>query len=139
MSKRFVVAWVVLFVLWMLEGMVVHGIVLGPDYKGLPQLFRPEADAQGQFGWMILAHVLVSGAFVWIYERGIAPDKGWLEQGIRYGIAVALLTVVPTYLIYFAVQPLPGALVGKQIVFDAIGLMVFGIVVAWLYRPRTAG
>jgi hypothetical protein len=139
MSKRFVVAWVVLFVLWMLEGMVVHGIVLGPDYKGLPQLFRPEADAQGQFGWMILAHVLVSGAFVWIYERGIAPDKGWLEQGMRYGIAVALLTVVPTYLIYFAVQPLPGALVGKQIVLDAIGLLVFGIVVAWLYRPRTAG
>jgi hypothetical protein len=47
--------------------------------------------------------------------------------------------VVPTYLIYFAEQPLPGALVGKQIVLDAIGLMVFGIVVAWLYRPRTAG
>jgi hypothetical protein len=43
---------------------------------------------------------------------------------------------VPTYLIYYAVQPLPGALVVKQIVFDAIGLLVFGIVVAWLYRPK---
>jgi hypothetical protein len=138
MSKRFFVAWLVLFVLWMVEGMVVHGMLLGAEYKALAQVFRPEADAQGYFGWMILAHVLVAGAFVWIYERGLAPDKPWLEQGIRFGIAVALLTVVPTYLIYFAVQPLPGALVAKQIVFDAIGVLVFGIVVAWLYRPRAA-
>ena len=138
MNKRFVVAWVVLFVVWMVKDMLVHGWLLGTDYAALPRLFRPEADAQGYFGWMILAHVLMAGAFVWIYERGIAPDKPWLEQGIRYGIAVALLTSVPTYLIYYAVQPLPGTLVAKQIVFDAIGLLVLGIVMAWLYRPRTA-
>src|SRR5262245_49901277 len=71
MNKRFVVAWVVLFVLWMLEGMVVHGMLLGGDYKALGPLFRPEADAQGYFGWMIAAHVVLSGAFVWVYERGI--------------------------------------------------------------------
>jgi hypothetical protein len=136
MNKRFIVAWVVLFVLWMIEGMLVHGMLLGPEYQKLPQLFRSEADAQGYFGWMILAHVLVSGAFVWIYVRGIAPDKPWLGQGVRYGAAVALLTVVPTYTIYYAVQPLPGALVVRQIVFDVIGLLVFGIVVAWLYRPK---
>jgi len=138
MSKRFVVAWIVLFVVWMLEGMVVHGLLLGADYQALPGLFRPNTEAQGYFGWMILAHVLVAGAFVWIYERGIAPGKPWLGQGIRFGVAAALLTVVPTYLIYYAVQPLPGALVARQIVFDAIGLLVLGIIVAWLYRPRTA-
>ena len=138
MNKRFVVAWVVLFVLWMIEGMVVHGMLLGSDYTVLPQLFRPEADAQGYFGWMILAHVLVAGAFVWIYERGITSDKPWLGQGIRFGLAVALLTVVPTDLIYYAVQPMPGALVVKQIVFDAIGLLVFGVVIAWMYRPKPA-
>jgi hypothetical protein len=46
--------------------------------------------------------------------------------------------VVPTYLIYYTVQPLPGALVAKQIVLDAIGLLVFGIVIAWLYRSKPA-
>ena len=136
MSKRFIVAWVVLFVLWMVEGMLVHGMLLGADYTALAQVFRAPADANGLFGWMIVAHVLLAGAFVWVYERGIAADKPWLGQGVRFGIAVALLTVVPTYLIYYVVQPLPGALVVKQIVFDSIGLLVFGIVVAWLYRPR---
>jgi hypothetical protein len=73
---------------------------------------------------------------VWIYERGIAPDKPWLGQGARFGIAAALLTVVPTYLIYYAVQPLPGALVVKQVVLDGIGMLVLGIIAGWLYRPR---
>jgi hypothetical protein len=138
MSKRFLVAWVVMFVAWMVEGFVVHGLLLSANYLTLPQLFRAQADAQGYFGWMLLAHVLVAGAYVWIYERGISPDRPWLGQGLRFGIAVAVLTAVPTYLIYYAVQPLPGALVVKQIVLDAIGIVILGVIVAWLYRRRPA-
>ena len=136
MSKRFAIAWVVLFVAWMIEGFVVHGVLLSGDYLKLPQLFRPHDDAQGYFGWMVLAHVILAGAFVWIYERGISTERPWLGQGARFGIAVALLTVVPTYLIYYAVQPMPAAMVVKQIVFDAIGVVVLGVIVGWLYRPR---
>jgi hypothetical protein len=138
MSKRFVMAWVVMFVAWMIESFVVHGMLLGADYAALAQLFRPPADAQGYFGWMILAHVLLAAAYVWIYERGIASDRPWLGQGVRFGVAVAVLTIVPTYLIYYAVQPMPGATVAKQIVFDGVGLVVLGIIVGWLYRPRPA-
>jgi hypothetical protein len=138
MSKRFVIAWVVLFVAWMLEGFVVHGLLLGADYLNVPQLFRAHDDAQAYFGWMAIAHVLLAAAFVWIYERGLVPDRPWLGQGVRFGTAVALLTVVPTYLIYYAVQPMPGAMVVRQIVFDGIGVIVLGVIVAWLYRARAA-
>ena len=138
MSKRFVIAWIVLFVVWMVEGFIVHGLLLGGDYLKLPQLFRAHDDAQGYFVWMAIAHVLLAAAFVWIYERGLAPDRPWLGQGLRYGVAVALLTVVPTYLIYYAVQPMPGGVVVKQIVFDGIGVVVLGLVVAWLYRQKAA-
>jgi len=94
--------------------------------------------AQGYFGWMLLAHVLVAGAFVWIYERGISAERPWLGQGLRFGLAVALLTVVPTYLIYYAVQPMSGTLVAKQVLFDAIGVVVLGVIAGWMYRPRGA-
>jgi hypothetical protein len=30
-----------------------------------------------------------------------------MAQGVRFGVAVALLTIVPSYLIYFVVQPMP--------------------------------
>jgi hypothetical protein len=133
MNQRFLLAWLVVFIAWFLGSFVVHGVLLRDDYKSLSNLFRPEAEAQKYFALMLLAHVLLSGAFTWIYARGVEP-KPWLGQGVRYGIAIALLTTVPGYLIYYVVQPLPGMLVVKQIVFDGILMLVLGAVVAFMYR-----
>src|SRR5438128_300723 len=55
-------------------------------------------------------------------------------QGIRFGIAVICLTTVPLYLIYYVVQPMPGATVAKQIVFDGILVLILGAIVAFMYR-----
>ena len=99
----------------------------------MPNLFRAEGDEQKYFPLMILAHVMLSGAFVWIYARGVEA-KPWLAQGVRFGVAVALLTVVPTYLIYFVVQPMPGGVVIKQIAFDGVLMVILGVIVARLYR-----
>ena len=138
MNKRFFIAWIAVFVVWFLGSFVVHGMLLHDDYTRLPNLFRPESEAQAFMPWIILAHVLLSGAFVWIFSRGV-EDRPWLVQGVRFGIAVALLTVVPTYIIYYVVQPMPGATVVKQIVFDTIVLLVLGVVVAFFYRaPQQA-
>ena len=98
-------------------------------------LFRSEADAQQHFPFMILAHVLLAGAFTWIYIRG-HEAKPWLAQGLRFGFAVALLTVIPTYIIYYVVQPIPGMTVVKQIIFDSIVLLVLGAVAAYMNRGR---
>ena len=54
--------------------------------------------------------------------------------GIRFGVAVALLTIVPTYLIYYVVQPMPGATVAKQIVFDGVLTLLLASVTAFIYR-----
>jgi hypothetical protein len=80
----------------------------------------------------------MSGAFVWIYSRGVEA-KPWLGQGLRFGFVIALLTIVPTYMIYYVVQPMPGAVVVKQIVFDGVLLLVLGAVVAFLYRRDNRG
>jgi hypothetical protein len=133
MNKKFLIAWVVLFIAWFVGSFVVHGVLLSADYMQLTSLFRTEADAQKYFPLMVLAHVILAGAFVWIYARGVEA-KPWLAQGVRFGIAVALLTIVPSYLIYFVVQPMPASVVMKQIVFDGILLVILGIIVAWLYR-----
>jgi membrane associated rhomboid family serine protease len=116
---------------------VVHGLLLRSDYMQLTGLFRPEDQQQQYFALMVLAHVILAGAFVWIYARGVEA-RPWIAQGVRYGIAVALLTVVPSYMIYFVVQPMPGAVVVKQIVFDGILIVILGMIVAWLYRDKAA-
>jgi hypothetical protein len=132
-NKKFIIAWIVLFVAWFMGSFVVHGLLLHSDYMLLTNLFRPESDAQKYFPLMILANAILAGAFVWIYARGVEA-KPWLAQGVRFGVAVALLTIVPTYLIYFVVQPMPGGVVVKQIISDGVLLVILGIIVAWLYR-----
>ena len=133
MNKRFFIGWIVIFIAWMAGSFVVHGVLLHDDYAKLPNLFRPEAEAQKYFPLMILAHVTLAGAFVWIYARGV-EGKPWLPQGIRFGLAIALLTIVPTYMIYYVVQPMPGSHVIKQIVFDGILMLILGAITAFIYR-----
>jgi hypothetical protein len=137
MDRKFFIAWLVTFIAWMFGSFVVHGALLQADYAKLPQLFRAEADAQQYFPFMLLAHVLMSGALARIYARGVEA-KPWLGQGLRFGATVALLTVVPTYLIYYAVQPMPGAHVVKQIVFDGALVVLLGTLLAFLYRQRAS-
>ena len=133
MNRAFFITWIVIFVVWMVGSFVVHGVLLHDDYAKLPNLFRPEAEAQQYFPLMILAHIILAGAFSWIYSRGVEAAP-WLPQGIRFGLAIALLTVVPTYMIYYVVQPMPGLHVVKQIVFDGILMLVLGVIAAFIYQ-----
>ena len=130
MGGRFWISVVVMFVLCLATGFVVHGMLLHGDYSQLPNLLRTETDAQGYFGWMLLGDLLMGFGLTWIYVKGREPGKPSVSQGLRFGIAIAMLMTVPIYLIYYAVQPWPGAVVVKQIVYDGIGVLIKGVVVA---------
>ncbi|MBX3703483.1 MAG: hypothetical protein KF822_06905 [Steroidobacteraceae bacterium] len=137
MNAKFLIAWLLLFILWMAAGFVVHGQLLADEYTATG-LMRPVEEQQQYFVWMIVAHLLMAGAFVWIYARG-REAKPWLGQGLRFGLAVALLAVVPVYLIYYTVQPMPGVLALRQIAYDTIVVLILGCVTAFLYRDKAAG
>lgn len=127
--KKFILSWLVIFVLAMGTDFLIHGLALHADYLALPNLMRTEADSQKYFHWMLIAHAMMSGAFVWIYEQG-RTSESWLPQGLRFGLAMACLFAIPTFLIYYVVQPTPGLLVAKQCAFDTVRLLVLGVVVA---------
>ena len=133
MNKRFWISVAVLFVMFMAIGFFVHGFLLKADYTQLPNLFRTEQDQMTYFAFMPVADLFAAFAFVWIYVR-IKEDKPFLIQGICYGLAITALMTVPKFLIYYAVQPMPGITVAKQIAFDAMGDVLKGIVVARLNK-----
>jgi len=137
MNSRFVMSAVVMAVMSLLLGFVVHGWLLAPEYKALGALFRPDAEQMSFFGFMIAAHVLIGIGFTWIYRMG-REAKPFLGQGVRFGLAVAVLSVIPIYLIYYAVQPMPGNVVAKQIVFGTITAVVMAIVCAWINQDKPA-
>jgi hypothetical protein len=132
MNRKCIISAVVMFVMAWGLSFVVHGLLLGGDYAATPGM-RPPAEAQKIIGWLILAQAFFGVAFAWVYVQG-KEDKPWLVQGIRFGIAVAFLTVIPTYLIYHVVTPVPLALALKQIVYDTIRVVLMGVVLAWINR-----
>ncbi len=138
MNKTFFLAWTVIFVVWMAGSFVVHGMLLHDEYAQLPNLFRTEAESAALFPLMLLAHVILAGALAWIYSRGVAATP-WLAQGVRFGVAVALLTIVPTYIIYYVVEPMPSQLVIRQIIFDGALMVLLGVVTAFMYRGQPEG
>jgi hypothetical protein len=139
MGGRFWISGIVMSVLFLASGFLVHGTLLHDDYSRLPNLLRPEAEARGFFAWMLLADAMMGFGFTWIYLKGREPGKPPVAQGLRFGIAIAVLMTIPMYLIYYAVEPWPGAVVVKQIVYDVICVLVMGVVVALINQgPKSA-
>lgn len=131
--KRMGLTIIVVFVVFTFLSFIIHGVLLQPLYQQSPQMLRTQQDAQSHFPFMLLAFLVFSVAFVWIYSRGLEP-KPWLGQGLRYGLAVWLIASVSRYLIYFAVQPWSGSVVALQIGLELIMMLLVGITAAALYR-----
>jgi hypothetical protein len=138
MNKRFCISGGVAGVASLMLGFVIHGMLLQRDYARLPALFRSEADASNQFPFMLLAHLMIGFGMTWMYRRSPPVNENFLGAGLRFGVAVAVLMTVPMYLIYYAVQPMPGAVVMKQIGFDVLSALLLGVLIALLNRPPKA-
>ncbi len=138
--KKFLLTGIACTVVAFFLGFLVHGVLLEQYYSALAArgVFRTPDEASGYFHFMIVAHVLIGFAFAWIYIRGIEPGRAWYLQGIRFAVAVICLTTIPLYLIYYVIQPIPGELAAKQIVFDGISVMITGLVAAFINKERTA-
>jgi uncharacterized membrane protein len=79
--------------------------------------------------------------FAYIYTRG-RENKSWLEQGIRYGIVMTFMTVVPYSLSEYVVYIVPYMLAIKWMVAGGLQLILLGLIVAAICKdsatPRTA-
>lgn len=137
MNKQFLISVVVVFIVSMALDFVVHGLLLQADYARQPALMRTEADAQRHFPAMLAAHALIAVGLTAIYRRGRETGKGWLGQGVRFGLWFAVASCVPGFLIYYAVQPLGLVLALKQSLFGSGAMVLVGLAVAALNKQST--
>ena len=139
MNKKFLITGAACTVVAFVLSFLVHGVLLHDDYLRLVNtgIFRPQNEANGLFPFIIIANALIGFAFAWIYMHGITAGLPWWQQGLRFGFAAACLTAIPMYMIYYAIEPMPGMLVAKQIVFDTIAMLINGLVAAFINKDRT--
>jgi hypothetical protein len=134
--KKFLITGIACTVLGFVMSFVIHGVLLQDDYMKLVNsgIFRSQDEAHGLFHFMFLANILIGFAFAWIYIQGITTTSPWWQQGLRFGLAAACLAAIPMYLIYYVIEPMPGMLVVKQVVFDTIAMMINGLVAAFINK-----
>jgi hypothetical protein len=141
MDKRFWISGIVLTVAAAMSGILIHGLMLKPDYAALGPIMRSDEDsAHYMFPWMLLADAAYGFGITWIYRQGWTPGRTAIAQGLRCGFAVALVSTIPMFLIYYAVEPLPGMLVAKQLGFSTVQMLVLGVLAAQLSpSPKVSG
>ena len=132
MEKRFWISGVAMTVAAMLLGFVIHGVLLTADYTALGPIMRTPDDSAKYLPWMLLADVAYGFGITWIYRQGYTAAKSAIGQGLRCGFAIAMVSVIPMFLIYYAVEPLPGMLVVKQECFSLVEMLLLGVLVAML-------
>ena len=68
------------------------------------------------------------------------PATGAVElaRGARFGLAIALVSLVPWHLLAYVGQPLPLSLVLKQVACDHLAMVLLGVLLAWLQPHRVA-
>ncbi len=130
--KKLVLTIIVVFVVANLAGAFIHAILLRPDYMAVKEHYRPEG--QEMMLWISLAYLAFAVGSVIVYSKGV-ENKPWLAQGIRFGILMWLILAVPSFLIAYAVQPVPTILMVKQVLFEGVDKILLGIITAALYRP----
>ena len=77
MNRQFILSVIVLFVVTMLLGDVVHGILLKEEYSRIPNVMRPASEVQSLFPMLVLGYLLVSIGLTWIYRLGKSENDEW--------------------------------------------------------------
>ena len=110
-----------------------HGVVLAPQYSELLAVYRGPQLRPGLFALLLLAQLIRALAMVAVYRQG-REAKPYLGQGVRFGLLAAAISVIPAYLIGYAVTNIPATLAVEQIVLETIIVVAMGIVIAWFHR-----
>jgi hypothetical protein len=135
--KKLVLAIVAAYIVLMLTNYLIHGVWLTSDYAAIPASHRSPVGMMHRFWVMAVGQFIFAALFAYIYTRG-AEKKPWLVQGIRYGILVALLVVIPTALSEYVVYIVPYMLAIKWMVAGGIQMVVLGLVVAGICSESAA-
>jgi hypothetical protein len=135
--KKLVLAIVAAYIVLMLTNYLVHGVWLMSDYAAIPASHRSPEGIMHRFWAMAVGQFFFAAFFTYIYTRG-AEKKPWIVQGIRYGILIAFLTVIPTALTEYVVYIVPYQLAIKWMVAGGMQIVILGLIVAGICGDAAA-
>lgn len=135
LSTRFAITALVGFAFIFAYEFVVHGILLKSGYMATATLWRPEADMQKLFPFMLVIQFIMAVVLAWIYAQN-HEGKG-INEGLRYGSYIGLLLGVMSFGMY-AYMPLPFDLALKMGAAALLEGILLGVVFSLVYKSKCA-
>jgi hypothetical protein len=132
--KRFLFAFIAVYVFLFLWGWLLNGVVLKGVYAETPSLWRSQTEMGSLFHWIIIGEGLLVFAFVMIYASGFAG--GGVAAGIKFGILLEIAAIGMRCAMY-AVQPFPGKLIVIGSISGLIEMIIAGAIVGAIYKPQS--
>ncbi|MCK5377580.1 MAG: hypothetical protein KAJ97_10875 [Acidobacteria bacterium] len=134
--KRFVLGCVAVYVASQVLGFVIHQVFLGETYASLANVWRPEAEMMAKMWMMYVTGAIWTVLFCYIFTRGY-EGKGAME-GIRYGLLIGIFFGIPFSYESWVIYPITLGLAHAWAISTIAVCMVYGLVVALIYRPQPA-
>lgn len=134
-NKSQVITAVVVFVALFLTDYLIHGVLLNGQYMATASLWRPEAEMQAYFPWMLLGQFLSAFIFTRLFAHGY-QGKG-IKEGVCFGILVSLF-LAGHNLIMYSVTPWPLSMVGAWIGLCLVQSALLGAITAKVYKGKSA-
>jgi hypothetical protein len=131
--KKLALAVVITYLVLMASNYLIHSVWLMSDYNAISTSHRALAGIMHRFWAMAIGQFFFAVLFAYIYSQGV-QRKPWLRQGLRYGILMALFTVIPFSLSQYDIYVVPYMLAIKWIVAGGIQMIALGIIAAAIYN-----
>ena len=130
---RLMIAIVVGFVFVFATDFLIHGVWLQSDYIATKELWRPEAEMNARFPWMLAGQLLVTIAFILLLAMLFA-DRGTAGLACVYGLLAGLM-VQATTIITYVVSPFPPALALKWFLSGLLQSILLALLTRFVYKP----
>jgi len=132
MSKKLLIGFVLVYVVYAALDILVNAVLLAPTFASVSHLFRPNEEMKM---WVIfVSYLFFAFFFTFIFSKGY-EGKGILE-GVRYGFYVALMMALPYNYTMYAVMPLPYSMAFQGFLYGTIELIICGIVLALVFGKK---
>jgi hypothetical protein len=130
-NRRFAASVLAALVVAEMLAAIVHGFVLDADYEPYRgTLLRGGAGGPAwQMVFLPVAHLFFVCSLVWIYAR-LSLRGGVVRRGLVIGVLGWAIGQAPLWLLWYAEQPWPDSLVGKQLALELASSLLIGLTVA---------
>ena len=122
------------WVLYMVMGYLVHGVLLRDLYMEYAGVMRLEAEAQAilpvNFGVVLVGFF----AFAYAYAKGYEGGNG-LQEGLRFGVLVGIMLCTFGAIWQYMVWPAGRRLLAAWLIDYIVEFALYGIVVGLIYKP----